>query len=241
MYTFLVLQNPIIVCLLSNFYYQLMSSRIWKQGRKNYSNHLVSSCWTCGGKNFQAINLNLIKTQFWCFVGVLQMVEYWQACVSLLYKTKGALFTGDHLMGNGKGLMMDHIHNWYSGMSCCFCSRTLFDCVNCENAFFFPGWWQVEKCSLLGVFQPTWGVGAKRVFYLITLSVAVPLQIESIRALLPYDFTWVLPGMFVFLCSHNLANVKGNCDEFFLDMEIITGFCLCFFRWKCSEQSILQY
>ncbi|CAM6020962.1 unnamed protein product [Sphagnum balticum] len=59
-----------------------------------------------------------------------------EACVSLWYKTKGALFTGDHLVGNGKELMMDRVHNWYS----------------------------------------------------------VRLQIESIRALLPYDFTWVLPG-----------------------------------------------
>jgi glyoxylase-like metal-dependent hydrolase (beta-lactamase superfamily II) len=39
-------------------------------------------------------------------------------------------------MGNGKELMMDRVHNWYS----------------------------------------------------------VRLQIESIQALLPYDFTWVLPG-----------------------------------------------
>jgi hypothetical protein len=40
-------------------------------------------------------------------------------------------------MGNGKELMMDRVHNWYSGMSSCFCSRTLLDCVNCDNAFFF--------------------------------------------------------------------------------------------------------
>lgn len=42
-------------------------------------------------------------------------------------------------MGNGKELMMDRVYNWYSGMSCCFCGRTLFGCVNCDNAFFFPG------------------------------------------------------------------------------------------------------
>lgn len=40
-------------------------------------------------------------------------------------------------MGNGKELMMDRVHNWYSGMSCCFCSRTLLDCLNYDNAFFF--------------------------------------------------------------------------------------------------------